>query len=374
MRTKKTTNYRYTWNGANLAKEQTGEVVNTYSYDITGIHSADMNGTVNAYIKDTHGSVIGVTDDTGVIVNNYEYDAFGVQISGDSAPSPFGYCGEYLDNESGLIYLRNRYYDSDKGRFITEDPEKFGANWYSYCDNEPVDRIDYSGKRYVWIRSIPNHSIWWNQGSGNAVFDATNRNTAVYGINDGKGTFIENDRMYVWDEIVYNDVGYYVGGRMKAVNYALIYGQEGVRNPQYKSYGSNCTNFVSQCLYTGGFQMDSEWWYDFKRSYRENSAAWGVADNLYRYLINTKKFSVSYIPKDSDVSNVVDECRVGDVIAYNNWDDVAVGVINHTAIISKIENGVIFYCGNTNDRVDEEFTNRGFNGDIYIVHIKYPDE
>ena len=110
-----------------------------------------MNGTVNAYIKDTHGNVIGVTDDTGVIVNNYEYDAFGVQISGDSVPSPFGYCGEYLDNESGLIYLRNRYYDAGKGRFINEDPIKDGLNWYAYCGNNPVSFVDPLG---LWIVGV----------------------------------------------------------------------------------------------------------------------------------------------------------------------------------------------------------------------------
>jgi RHS repeat-associated protein len=104
-----------------------------------------MNGSLSIYIKDTHGNVIGVTDDTGVIVNNYEYDAFGVQISGDSAPSSFGYCGEYLDNESGLIYLRNRYYSSEAGRFITEDPIKDGMNWYAYCDNNPVMLVDSLG-------------------------------------------------------------------------------------------------------------------------------------------------------------------------------------------------------------------------------------
>jgi RHS repeat-associated protein len=148
LRTKKTANHNithYTWNGANLAKEQTGDITSLYNYDVTGIHSADMNGTVNAYIKDTHGNVIGVTDDTGVIVNNYEYDAFGVQISGDSVPSPFGYCGEYLDNESGLIYLRNRYYDAGKGRFINEDPIKDGLNWYAYCGNNPVSFVDPNG-------------------------------------------------------------------------------------------------------------------------------------------------------------------------------------------------------------------------------------
>jgi RHS repeat-associated protein len=154
LRTKKTLNHEttnFTWDGTNLAKEQTGDITNIYNYDITGIHSASMNGSLSIYIKDTHGNVIGVTDDTGVIVNNYEYDAFGVQISGDSAPSPFGYCGEYLDNESGLIYLRNRYYNSETGRFITEDSIKDGLNWYIYCGNNPVSFVDLEGLEYIVV-------------------------------------------------------------------------------------------------------------------------------------------------------------------------------------------------------------------------------
>ncbi len=62
-------------------------------------------------------------------------------------PDPFGYCGEYLDGESGLIYLRNRYYDSMSGRFITEDPIKDGLNWYSYCYNNPIIYVDIDGAK-----------------------------------------------------------------------------------------------------------------------------------------------------------------------------------------------------------------------------------
>ena len=56
--------------------------------------------------------------------------------------NPFRYCGEYYDEETGLIYLRNRYYDSSTGRFITEDPAKDGLNWYSYCGGNPVMFVD----------------------------------------------------------------------------------------------------------------------------------------------------------------------------------------------------------------------------------------
>ena len=59
--------------------------------------------------------------------------------------NPFGYAGEYTDEETGLIYLRNRYYAPNEGRFITEDPIRDGMNWYVYCGNNPVMWWDRSG-------------------------------------------------------------------------------------------------------------------------------------------------------------------------------------------------------------------------------------
>ena len=59
--------------------------------------------------------------------------------------NPFRYCGEYLDDATGLYYLRARDYDPETQTFITEDPMKDGTNWYTYCANNPVNSIDPSG-------------------------------------------------------------------------------------------------------------------------------------------------------------------------------------------------------------------------------------
>ena len=47
-----------------------------------------------------------------------------------------------------MIYLRGRYYDPELRRFITEDPAKDGLNWYAYCGNNPVMRVDPTGFSY----------------------------------------------------------------------------------------------------------------------------------------------------------------------------------------------------------------------------------
>ena len=66
----------------------------------------------------------------------------------ETSSTPFRYNGEYYDEETDLIYLRNRYYSPSIGQFITEDPAKDGTNWYVYCVGNPVNFVDPSG---MWM-------------------------------------------------------------------------------------------------------------------------------------------------------------------------------------------------------------------------------
>jgi len=71
-----------------------------------------------------------LTDSAGNVIINYDYDAFGNEKNLDANDTnPFRYCGEYFDTETGNIYLRARYYAPNVGRFISEDPIRYGTNW-----------------------------------------------------------------------------------------------------------------------------------------------------------------------------------------------------------------------------------------------------
>ncbi|MED1664847.1 polymorphic toxin-type HINT domain-containing protein [Brevibacillus laterosporus] len=65
--------------------------------------------------------------------------------------NPFLYAGELYDEESGLIYLRARYYDPNDGRFITKDTYKgqvdnpLSLNRYTYVYNNPLIHSDPTG-------------------------------------------------------------------------------------------------------------------------------------------------------------------------------------------------------------------------------------
>ena len=101
------------------------------------------------YLKNSHGDVVGLYNGDGTAVSTYTYDAFGNQLSeNENDTNPFRYCGEYFDAETNNIYLRNRYYNTSTGRFITEDPIKDGLNWYVYCGNDPIMFVDPSGLFY----------------------------------------------------------------------------------------------------------------------------------------------------------------------------------------------------------------------------------
>ena len=76
-----------------------------------------------------------------------KYDAYGNVEENTTASSvtPYGYSGEYTD-ESGLQYLRSRYYDPGTGRFTQEDTWlDQGPNLYTYCSNDPVNNVNPSG-------------------------------------------------------------------------------------------------------------------------------------------------------------------------------------------------------------------------------------
>lgn len=77
-------------------------------------------------------------------------DAWGTVRTGAlSGDIPMRYCaaiGQLQDDESGLIYMRARYYEPTSGRFVSEDPHYSGNNWYIYAKNNPVKYFDSSGK------------------------------------------------------------------------------------------------------------------------------------------------------------------------------------------------------------------------------------
>ena len=80
------------------------------------------------------------TNATAVRTNAIQYDGFGkITTQTDSTKQPyFGYAGRDTQSLGDLTYNRNRFYDTNLGRFISQDPMSFGAgdaNLYRYVGN-----------------------------------------------------------------------------------------------------------------------------------------------------------------------------------------------------------------------------------------------
>lgn len=61
-----------------------------------------------------------LTDDSGRAVGALDYDPFGAPTwNSDTHLSPLGCDGQYTDAETGLVWLRARYYEATTGVFLT---------------------------------------------------------------------------------------------------------------------------------------------------------------------------------------------------------------------------------------------------------------
>ena len=117
------------------------------------------------FAKNLQGDVEKILDSDGQVVAEYRYDAWGnceivSSVNGIAELSPIRYRSMYIDQETGLYYLKSRYYDSQTGRFISPDAIEIldvaknhinGLNLYAYSFNNWVNMVDDTG---MWPR-------WW---------------------------------------------------------------------------------------------------------------------------------------------------------------------------------------------------------------------
>ena len=113
------------------------------------------------YVKNLQGDIVSIVDESGTSIVHYSYDSWGrlLQIEGSKKDTigilnPFRYRGYYYDTETGMYYLKNRYYDPEIRRFISADTMEgitasmetlHNRNLYSYCNGNPLTRKDYNG-------------------------------------------------------------------------------------------------------------------------------------------------------------------------------------------------------------------------------------
>lgn len=119
--------------------------------------------------------------------------------------------------------------------------------------------------------------------------------------------------------------------REKAVAYAKSWWNK--RNPEFYNFdslGGDCTNFISQCLFYGGYKMKvdiSNGWFYKSLNYRSPSFT-GV-NEMYQFLLKNK--DEKYI-RAKIVS--LNEIEVGDLIQIRQNSSM----FTHTLLVTKIDN------------------------------------
>jgi len=92
-----------------------------------------INGLEQGYYlhRDRLGNVISVSDAAGKIVERYAYDPFGQPQTISKMGNVRMFTGQVYDAETGLYYMRNRYYSPRLRQFLTRDPIGYKALLYS---------------------------------------------------------------------------------------------------------------------------------------------------------------------------------------------------------------------------------------------------
>ena len=134
-----------------------------------------MTSAGNTYYLtyDQVGSLRVISDVSGNVVKQIEYDAFGniINATNPSFTIPFGFAGDFYDQDTGLVRFGLRDYDPDIARWTSKDPIGFKAGYtdlYSYCLNNPINFIDPLGLN-SWRYDLSDEILYYLDDDGNAL-------------------------------------------------------------------------------------------------------------------------------------------------------------------------------------------------------------
>jgi RHS repeat-associated protein len=175
---------QYVYNALNQRVKKTvqGQTTTVFHYDLQGklIAETDATGTtlveyfylgdqLLAMIRPTEALYYYHNDHLGTpqILTNYSgtvswkatYTPFGEAVTSvETVENPFRFPGQYYDQETGIHYNWNRYYDPKTGRYLTPDPIGLegGINLFPYVANSPLNAADPSG---LEVRIDPKNGI-----------------------------------------------------------------------------------------------------------------------------------------------------------------------------------------------------------------------
>ena len=321
LRVQKTVNglaTKYTLHGKNVVHMTSGADELHFFYDAQNRPAVVVyNGTAYAYVKSLQGDIVAILDENGNTVVSYGYDAWGAPLwcTGELAETlgkvqPFRYRGYVYDEETGLYYLRSRFYNSSLCRFIDMDCLIHSGNTFAYCCNSPASMHDVCGT------------------TGDYAYD--------------RDKVIEYGRQY--------------------------YNKQDPYYPQ-RSYRNNCVRFASQCLYAGlGDDIIAEVypeWHCYRNNQRDpenpeehdQTRSWRKTNYFYRFLMDSGlAYNTTRLYSGWDLGLMAEwfQYEPGDFLFFSNGNGA--DEFYHVAVVSAITENDILFMGNTTDCFDASLT------------------
>jgi len=155
------------------------------------------------YILMDYFNPAAITDEGGLVTERYAFSAFGLRTvlnpdytvrSDSECAMEFGFQGQFVDVESGLMNYGYRYYSPYLGRWTCKDPieEQGGTNLYWNVANKVLNHVDHLGlqvmrpampppplirppsvpaSRPSWIEPSPNMAPFRSSGFSPYTFD-----------------------------------------------------------------------------------------------------------------------------------------------------------------------------------------------------------
>ncbi|MTI96026.1 MAG: PKD domain-containing protein [Firmicutes bacterium] len=137
-----------------LLVESTSGNETYYVYGIGLIGHQEPNGAYRTYHFDIRGSTTAITNQDGVVTDRFQYGPYGELVKQEgTTKTPFLYNGRdgVQTENSGLYYMRARYYNPEIKRFINQDvlmgdiSDGRSLNRYAYAGGNPVTMVDPFG-------------------------------------------------------------------------------------------------------------------------------------------------------------------------------------------------------------------------------------
>ena len=206
----------YIYHGSQLTGLTCGGNTLHFFYDLQGMPvQVECNGNVYIYLQNLQGDVLGILNEKGDAVVEYDYAPYGkpqeLYASNDRIANLniFRYRAYVWDKDCQLYNLRDRYYSPQSMRFLNGDlrigkiGDLLSHNISIYCENNPVNRCDYSGYSSVSVLAKFEEFI---KGSLQFLPPTPYTSTiiggamvlgAMVGVAKGIGSFIQSRKAYV---------------------------------------------------------------------------------------------------------------------------------------------------------------------------------